>query len=254
MLAQTLAEKNKELETIVYIASHDLRSPLVNIQGFSRELTHACEALRAKLASGSNEADRVEVKRLLNEDIPESLEYIQAGVAKIDTLLAGFLRYSRLGRAAMKMDRLEMNSMLNGIVQAMEFQIQQAGATVTIQQLPACIGDATLISQVFSNLLENAIKYRSAKRPCEVSVSGKVEGKSVVYEVRDNGIGIAPQHQEKVFEIFHRLHPDDTEGEGLGLTITQRIMERHGGKVWVESSPGQGAAFFVSLSKARQAT
>lgn len=252
-LAHTLAEKNKELETIVYIASHDLRSPLVNIQGFSRELAHACEALRSRLTAGFKESDRAELKRLLDEDIPEALEYIQAGVTKIDSLLSGFLRYSRLGRAALKIEQLPMNSVLAGIVQAMEFQIKSAGARVRIDDLPGCFGDATLISQVFSNLIENAVKYRSSRRPCQITVSGAVEKDCVVYSVRDNGVGIAPEHQGKVFEIFHRLNPGATEGEGLGLTITQRIMERHGGRIWVESRPDEGATFFVSLPAKPQA-
>ncbi|HLP76734.1 MAG TPA: PAS domain S-box protein [Candidatus Paceibacterota bacterium] len=247
-LAQTLAEKNKELETIVYIASHDLRSPLVNIQGFSRELTHSLDVLRSKLApGGSLQHDDAELKRALLEDIPEALEYIQAGVTKIDTLLAGFLRYSRLGRASLKIDRIEMNSMLAGIIQAMEFQLKEAGASVQVGLLPDCVGDSTLISQVFSNLIENAVKYRSPSRPCRVTVSGRVENDEIIYEVRDNGIGIAREHQAKVFEIFHRLNPAASDGDGLGLTITQRIMERHGGKIWLQSEAGQGAVFFVSL-------
>ncbi len=252
-LAHTLAEKNKELETIVYIASHDLRSPLVNIQGFSRELSHACETLRARLNADVKEIDRVELKRLLDEDIPEALEYIQAGVTKIDSLLAGFLRYSRLGRAAMKVEKLEMNPLIDAIVQAMEFQIKHAGAKVIVSELPACSGDSTLISQVFSNLIENAVKYRSPNRPCEVQISGRVEKDTAIYSVRDNGIGIALEHQGKVFEIFHRLNPGDSEGEGLGLTITQRIMERHNGRIWVESATDKGSTFFVSLPTMPQA-
>jgi len=260
-LAQSLAEKNKELETIVYVASHDLRSPLVNIQGFSQELALACEQLQTALAKPPGESvtsllrasgTKPDVKVLLEREIPEALEFIQAGVAKIDSLLSGFLRYSRLGRAALRIERLDMDRMLASIARAMEFQIQRAGATLRLDPLPECLGDATQINHAFSNLLDNAIKYLDPKRPGIISVSGRSAEGNSVYEVRDNGIGIPAEHQHKVFEIFHRLNPNVGEGEGLGLTIAQRMLERQNGRIWIESEAGRGSAFFVSLPGGKQ--
>jgi two-component system, chemotaxis family, sensor kinase Cph1 len=247
-LANSLAEKNKELEAIVYVASHDLRSPLVNIQGFSRELERACGRLKTMVIDSNNsQADKAELETILSEDVPEAVQYIMAGVAKIDALLSGFLRFSRLGRAALKIERLNMNQLMSSVLHTLEFQLKQTGTTVTLGKLPDCFGDSTQINQVISNLLDNALKYRHSQRPPALSVSGEVKDGRAVYAIRDNGIGIAQEHQNKIFEIFHRLNPGTAEGEGLGLTIAQRILERQNGKIWVESEAGDGSTFFVSL-------
>jgi PAS domain S-box-containing protein len=247
-LAQNLAGKNKELETMVYIASHDLRSPLVNIQGFTQELKRGCDQIRqlmdgAALSAGA----RRELDMILSRDLPEAMEFIQAGVVKMDTLLSGFLRFSRLGRAALTIRRLDMNATLAGIAQTVEFQLEQAGVRLQMGLLPDCQGDATQINQVFSNLIDNAIKYRRPGQPGLIQVSGRIENGRSTYAVQDNGIGIAPEHQARVFEIFHRLDPSASEGEGLGLTIAQKILERQEGRIWLESEPARGSVFFVSL-------
>ena len=250
-LARTLAEKNKELETIVYIASHDLRSPLVNIQGFTQELKRSCVQLQELLeGEGAPTAERHELKTILDRDIPEAMEFIQAGVAKIDLLLAGFLRFSRLGRVDLKIAALNMDDMLANIARTVEFQTKQAGATLQITPLPRSLGDPGQINQVFSNLIDNALKYRSPNRAAVIQISGRTENGRSIYEIKDNGIGIAPEHQGRIFEIFHRLNPSASEGEGLGLTIVQKILERQDGKVWVESAPDAGSTFFVSLPHA----
>jgi len=247
-LAKELVEKNKDLESVVYIVSHDLRAPLVNVQGFGRQLERACEKIKAA-TSKLDAATTAELKQPLEVTIPQALRFIHAGITKMDSLLDGFLRFSRLGRVALTVRPLDMNGMLSSIIESMQFQINQAKADVRINALPQCLGDSSQINQVFSNLIDNALKYREPGRPLVIKIDGHTEGTRAVYSVADTGIGIAPEHQAKIFEIFHRLDPQATSGEGLGLTIAQRILERQNGKLWVEGQAGIGSTFHVSLPK-----
>ncbi len=247
-VAAELAEENKELEAIVYTVSHDLRSPLVNVQGFGKQLNRACDSIRAAIAAAPDGLVPAEkLKQPLDAAIPQALKFINAGVSKMDTLLAGLLRYSRLGRVALNIRPINMNGMLGEILAAMKFQLDDAKAEVHVEPLPTCLGDNVQTSQVFGNLLDNALKYRAPTRALRVTIRGTVQDGQAVYEIADNGIGIAPEHQVKVFEIFHRLNPDATLGEGLGLTIAQRVLERQKGLIWVESRGSAGSTFFVSL-------
>ena len=248
-VAAELAEKNRELEAIVYTVSHDLRSPLVNIQGFGRQLQRACDTLQAT-AAAPDAAGRVPAEALrdpLTQAVPQALRFINAGIHRMDTLLSGLLRYSRLGRVALHPRPLNVHGILAEVVAAMRFQLDEAGAEVAVESLPTCVGDLVQTNQVFANLLDNALKYRAPDRRLRVRVTGALRGATAEYAVADNGRGIAPEHRAKIFEIFHRLDPDAAAGEGLGLTIAQRVLERQGGRIWVEDTPGGGCTFRLAL-------
>jgi PAS domain S-box-containing protein len=250
-LMQTLALKNKELESILYVTSHDLRSPLVNIQGFSSELSRCCDLIHSALKDKIKASDMSEeLHTAFNKDVPESLGFILRSAKKMDSLLSGLLRLSRLGQAAVNIEHLDMNAILTDVTKNMEYQVKDASATVELKSLPACLGDSSQINQIFSNILDNALKYLDKSRPGMIHIYAKIEDNQNIYCVEDNGIGIAPEHQNKIFEIFHRLEPGRKSGEGLGLTIVRRILDRHNGKVWVKSELGKGSKFFVSLPSA----
>jgi PAS domain S-box-containing protein len=247
-LYRELESKNKELESILYAASHDLRSPLVNIQGFSNELSRNCETIRSALVENkiADGLDR-KVRAALDEAIPEALGFVLTSAGKMDSLLSGLLRLCRLGQTAINTEWLDMNAMMTEIVGGIEYQLKEAGAKVEMQSLPGCYGDAWQMNQVFSNLVDNAVNYLDESRSGLIRIFARREANRNIYCVQDNGVGIAADHQDNIFEIFHRLVPDKGRGEGLGLTIVRRILDRHNGKIWVESQVGKGSSFFVSL-------
>jgi len=250
-LTASLAMRNQELQSIVYVASHDLRSPLVNVRGFSNELASSCSQLAELLDNPDpDEETRTRIAAILKEEIPECLGFIEAGAGSMDRIIDGLLKLSRAGAEEIDIHPLDMNHLILGIRQALSYQIEQKHAAFTLGDLPPCLGDESQVAQLFSNLIDNAIKYLDNRRPGRIAVTGWQELDRAVYCVTDNGIGIAPEDHEKVFGVFCRLHPDKpTPGEGLGLNIVSRILERHHGTIRLESKPGQGAAFYVSLPR-----
>jgi len=243
--ARALADKNKDLEMLIYVASHDLRGPLLNIRGFVAELMRGCAEVQSLIARTDGASLPKEQTARLLDDMPESAGFIQAGVMKMDALLGGFLRLSRLGRAAIKVSRVDMNALMQNVVQSFAFQLREAGAEVVVDRLPRCSADSTQLAQVFSNLIDNAVKYRDPARPLRVQISAETRNGMVAFRVADNGLGIPADHRDRVFEIFHRVNPAESEGEGLGLTIARRILDRVGGRVELEAMSGGGCTFTV---------
>jgi PAS domain S-box-containing protein len=243
-----IAAKNKELEQIVYVASHDLRSPLVNVDGYSRELEFSIAEIKNVLEKHTGNPD--EIERVLDTELPEmreALKHIRISTHQMDMLLKGLLKLSRTGRAALNLDAIDMNRLLTQIAATFEFQVKEIGGDIRFGELPPCKADSVQVTQIFTNLLANALKYSDPNRKVIIKISGSIKGNYSVYCVEDNGIGIAPEHQEKIFELFHRLNPSKTEGEGLGLTIVRQLLSRLEGDIRVESVLGQGSKFFVSL-------
>lgn len=243
----SLKEKNREVEKLIYITSHDLRSPLVNVQGYHKEIGYSLQELRAALKDTELPEDiKEKISLLINEDIVESMKHINKSVKKMDSLLSGLLKLSRSGNAKLDMKEMDMNKLFSDIISTFEYQLKEKGAGFKVSELPSCTGDLQQINQVFSNLIENALKYLDPARPGVIKVSGSRKDEESVYCVEDNGIGIAQEKLGDIFDMFYQIN-SRSGSEGLGLSIVKKIVERHNGKVWVESEAGKGSRFYVAL-------
>ncbi len=249
---EALHAKTKEMETLLRAVSHDLRTPLVNIEGFSGELARDCEDLAEMLQDVKADAKtKKQIETLAGEQIPESLSFIRKGTQKMDGLLKGLSHLAKIGTVKLDIQRLDINDIAQQVVDVMKFSARKANATIELETLPDCHGDEVQINQVFSNLIGNAVKYLDPERAGRIRIWGKIEGNMSQYCVEDNGVGIPDHHKSKVFEIFHRVDPESpASGDGLGLTTTKQIVERHKGYIWLESEEGKGSKFFFTLPKA----
>ena len=244
-MSTELQKKNEEVEAFVYIVSHDLRAPLVNLQGFSKELRYSTGQLSQLILRAEIPAEiRAEIQTLLELDIPEAIGFIEAGTKKFEGLIDALLQLSRTGRQEYLMKELDLNAIAHDTAKALEALAQEKQAEITVGELPRVYADATAVSQVLSNLLANALKYSSPKQTPRIEIRGEKEGDWVQISVKDNGLGISVDSQQKVFQVFRRAHPAVASGEGMGLAIVRLIVERHGGKTWVESQENVGSTFF----------
>jgi len=223
-----LTRSNQELEQFAYVASHDLQEPLRVISGFVQ--------LMEKKYKGQ-----------LDSDADRYIAYITEAVRRQQELIRDLLMYSRLGRLEPTMASIDSNMAAHAAIQNMEKLIDETGAIINIDELPVVQADGSQVMQLFQNLIHNGIKFRRAVPPV-LRISARLDSGWWVFEVEDNGIGIEPQYWEQIFTMFKRLHTrKDYPGTGIGLAICKKIVERHGGRIWLDSRPGEGSKFFFTL-------
>lgn len=255
---RNLVQKNQENELFVYSVSHDLRSPLVNLEGFSEELSMVSQDLRELLADDNLPPSvRERGMGLLDGDMTESIRFIRSGVRRLSNIIDGLLQLSRAGRVVFQCQRVEVNAVVARVVESLHGTIAERKAIVTVAELPPVWGDAAAVEQIFANLIGNALNYLDPLRsgvieidspdiPGEEGANGQPALRT--FSVKDNGLGIPAAYQAKVFQAFQRLHPGATKGEGIGLSLVRRVVERLGGRIWFQSTEGVGSTFFVNLA------
>ncbi|MFC6823883.1 PAS domain S-box protein [Halopelagius fulvigenes] len=228
-----LEESNERLEQFAYVASHDLQEPL-------RMVTSYLKLIERRYADE------------LDEDGEEFIGFAVDGAERMREMIDGLLTYSRIETRGNSFRPVDLNDVLGDVREDLQMQIAESDADVESERLPTVEGDASQLRQLFQNLLSNAIEY-SGGEPPNVEITAERDGESWVVSVRDEGIGIDPDGQDRIFEVFQRLHShEERPGTGIGLALCRRIVERHGGEIWVESEPGEGATFSCRLPDVRE--
>ena len=233
-LNQELTCSNQELEQFAYIVSHDLREPL-------RMVTSFTQLLKQKYAGHLDaEADKI-------------IGFAVDGAIRMEELINDLLTYSQVGNSGKTLELVDTEVVLDQALSNLHLALQETNAQIIREPLPAVVGDTTQLIQLWQNLIANAIKYRTAESP-RIEIGATAELDQYLFWVKDNGIGINPQYSDRIFQIFQRLHTrQEYPGTGTGLAICHKIVERHGGKIWVESELGQGATFYFTLPVEQEA-
>ena len=232
-MVRDLDESNHELEQFAYVASHDLREPLRMINSYLGLLDRRYGAI-------------------FDQNAREFIAFARDGAKRMDGMILDLLEYSRVGRISDVMEPVDLAEIFALAIQNLNFFMEESEATITLApDFPTIIGSKGELIRLIQNLIGNAIKYRHPQRPSMVDVTVHAGDGEWQIAITDNGIGIDPQFSERIFSIFQRLHTrDQYEGTGIGLAICRKIVQRHGGRIWVESQPDQGATFTFTLPKA----
>ncbi|MGE5457891.1 MAG: sensor histidine kinase, partial [Methanococcaceae archaeon] len=228
-LNEELLRSNKELENFAYVASHDLQEPLRMISSFTQLLSH-------------------QYKEELDEKAREYIDYAVEGSKRMYELINGLIAYARIHTKGGSFTRVDINDVLEVVTKNLSVVIAERKAVLKIDKLPVIVADRNQMIQLFQNLIVNGIKF--SPDPPRIYISSKIKSTRYLFSIRDEGMGIESQYFERIFLIFQRLLPKNQfEGTGIGLAICKRIIERHGGKIWVESQPGKGSTFFFTIPK-----
>jgi light-regulated signal transduction histidine kinase (bacteriophytochrome) len=224
-----LERSNQELEQFAYVVSHDLQSPLQSIIGFVDLLAY-------------------KYKNKLDEKANRYIYFIEDGAKRMQQLIQGLLAYSRVGRKGGEFEPVDCKAIVEGVKHNLSASIAASQAEVICHPLPEAIADPLQLSQVFQNLIGNAIKFCRPEEPPKVEISAERKDNQWLFKVSDNGIGIEAEYFQRIFEIFQRLHTaEEYPGTGIGMAICKKIVERHGGQIWVESTVNVGTTFYFTL-------
>jgi PAS domain S-box-containing protein len=227
--AADLQRSNEELEHFAHIVSHDLQEPARIVEGYLELLEGRCGGK-------------------LDEKAISYIRQARESAARMQQMIRALLNLSRVGRRDQDLAPTDVEALLERTLRALQRAVEETGAEVTHDPLPTVMADEAQLGQVFQNLIANALKFRRESVPPHVHISARREGETWLFAVADNGIGIDPQQADRIFEIFQRLHTwEEYPGTGIGLALSRKIIERHGGRIWVESEPGEGATFYFTL-------
>lgn len=253
-----LREANEEVQRFAYIVSHDLRSPLVNIMGFTSELEELRGDIFKRIASLSHpvplpaDADVAapvlsEQDAKLSEDFNEALGFIKSSIGKMDRLISAILHLTREGRREFQPVAIDLRDLIEGIVATVAHQAAEADAQIRVQPLPTIVSDRLALEQIFSNLIDNALKYLRTGVPGDIAIRGQTKLGFAIIEVTDNGRGIDAKDHQRIFDLFRRAGPQDRPGQGIGLAHVRALVRRLGGTLSVTSALDAGSTFTVTL-------
>ncbi len=248
-----LSRANEEIQRFAYIVSHDLRSPLVNVMGFTAELAAATAPLGELLDRAEAECPHIvseDARLAVREDLPEAVGFIRTSTQKMDRLINAILKLSREGRRIITPEAIDPATVADTIAGSIRHLLDDRGVTLTIgRPIPGVVTDRVALEQILSNLIENATKYLQPGRPGTIHVSGEERRGRVILSVADNGRGIDPRDHQRIFDLFRRSGQQDQPGEGIGLAHVRALAYRLGGTIDVDSEPGRGSTFRLNLPK-----
>ncbi len=249
-----LARSEKELKDFAYIVSHDLRAPLVSIQGFTGELRHGLRLLREAVEAGLphfGKAQQAVLKHELDEHIPEAMDFIEASTIKMDALVKAILKLSRMGHQKLCYEPVDIGQLVKQELKTLAYAIETQGITIEQGHLPILYTDPLVMQQIFGNLLSNAVKYMVPGRPGIIKISAEQGSSGTTFHVCDNGRGIAANEIDRIFEIYQRAGDQKEPGEGMGLTYVEALVRRLDGKIWCKSELAEGTIFSFILPQRR---